>query len=137
MISASRMTAVAIHSDQDLVHVNHAVCNLVKRLGFDVADVTRIARAASHLARNILDHAGRGRMVCRHLHHGNQVGVELEFSDAGPGIADTTRAMSIGYSTIGRPGLGLPSASVAMDDVRIRTRPGRGTCVVARKWRSK
>ncbi len=135
MISASRTSAVPVHTHVDVLLVHRVVRNTANRIGFGMADATRIADAASELARNVVEHAGRGEVVIRHIEHPDKIGLELEVSDGGPGIADIEQATAEGFSTVGRPGMGLPTAKAVMDDVRVRSKEGRGTCVVARKWR--
>ncbi len=134
MVSASGITAIPIRNERDVVLVKNAVRHAASRMGLAITDATRVAVAASELARNIIDHAIRGGMVLRHIKRGPHVGLELEFSDEGPGIADVDHAMAEVCST-GRTGVGLRTAKAVMDEVRITSRAGRGTRVVAKKWR--
>lgn len=77
-------------------------------LGFDDVDRTRIEIAILELTRNILAHAERGSITVREIEHNEQRGIEIEASDNGPGIADTTLALRDGYSTKQTLGTGLP-----------------------------
>jgi serine/threonine-protein kinase RsbT len=69
------------------------------------------------------------------LHNGSKVGVELQFADSGPGIADLNRVLAGGFSTAKSLGLGLSGTKRLVDDFNIDTEPGRGTKVVVRKWK--
>ena len=46
--------------------------------------------------------------------------------DAGPGIADIDRAMTVGYTTYGGRGLGLPGSRRLMDEFEISSEIDRG-----------
>jgi serine/threonine-protein kinase RsbT len=63
------------------------------------------------------------------------VGLELEFTDHGPGIADLNRALAGGFSTSRSLGLGLSGTKRLVDEFDIDTRPGHGTKIVIRKWK--
>ena len=63
------------------------------------------------------------------------MGLQLEFVDDGPGIADLDRALAGGFSTSKSLGLGLSGTKRLVDEFQIQTEPGRGTNVVIRKWK--
>lgn len=132
---AEQTAEVAITSDQDIITVRKAARDLAKEVGFGVTDVTRIITAASELARNINSYAGSGVMRCRRLSKGGQAGVELEFLDEGPGIADLDSAMQPGVSSGRGLGLGLAGTRRLMDEMEVSPREGGGTRIVVRKWR--
>lgn len=125
---------VAIKSESDIVAVRKTVRNEAIRLGFGITDATRIVTAASELARNIVLYAGSGIMGWRTLDVPEGTGIELTFSDDGPGISDVELAMQSGYSTSGGLGLGLPGAKRLMDDLQVSTEVGKGTAITVRKW---
>ncbi len=127
---------VAIRVEGDVVVARRTVRDAATRMGFGITDTTRIVTAASELARNIIKYAREGEMFVRTIEQ-NGPGLELEFSDHGPGIPDVDQAMAEGYSTTGGLGMGLPGARRLMDEMRIRSTVGQGTCVVVRKWRRK
>jgi serine/threonine-protein kinase RsbT len=54
--------------------------------------------------------------------------------DAGPGIADIDLAMTVGHTTYGGRGLGLPGSQRLMDEFDITSEVGRGTTVTMTKW---
>jgi serine/threonine-protein kinase RsbT len=128
---------VPIRTEGDIVVARRAVREAANGLGFGITDVTRIVTAASELARNIVKYAVEGTLRVTTIEHDGSIGLELEFSDRGPGIADIPRAMAEGFSTTGGLGMGLPGARKLMDDLRIESRVGEGTLVVIRKWRKR
>lgn len=103
-------------------------------LGFDDVDRTRIEIAILELTRNILAHAERGSITVREIELNEQRGIEIEASDNGPGIADTTLALRDGYSTKQTLGTGLPGVKRLMDEFEIESQVGVGTVVRARRW---
>ncbi len=132
---AAAETVVPIHVEGDVVLARRAVRDAASRMGFGITDTTRIVTAASELARNIVKYAGTGTMLVRAIEREGHPGLELVFADRGPGIPDLALAMREGYSTTGGLGMGLPGAKRLMDELRIQSKVGEGTCVVVRKWR--
>jgi serine/threonine-protein kinase RsbT len=96
------------------------------------------ASAASELATNILRYAGKGVLVVS-LVRGYLTGIEgieLLACDDGPGIPDINKAMQVQYSSRANSlGLGLPSVKNMMDDFFIESVQGKGTRVLAYKWK--
>ena len=113
----------------------HGFCRLA---GFGAVLSAHVATAASELANNLWMHTARGGQLqvqsCSHPQQPGRIGVQLECSDDGPGMADTSLAMRDGYSTAGGMGCGLPGVQRLMDDFEIRSTPGLGTNVRACKW---
>jgi serine/threonine-protein kinase RsbT len=107
---------------------------MAKNIGFGAIDQARIATAVSELARNIVVHARQGQMTARPMERSARKGIELEFIDEGPGIADIEQAMQDGYSTARSMGMGLPGARRLMDEFKIQSTVGVGTTVVCGKW---
>jgi serine/threonine-protein kinase RsbT len=87
------------------------------------------------LGRNVWVHAQSGIARIAVLRGSNRVGLELEFADRGPGIADLQRALAGGYSTAKSLGLGLSGTKRLVDEFNIDTEPGKGTRIVIRKWK--
>ena len=94
-----------------------------------------VATAISELARNIVLYALRGEMVFRLESNGEKPILVITARDEGEGIADVRQAMQDGYSTTGRLGVGLPGVKRLMDEFEISSMVGRGTVVVAKKWK--
>jgi serine/threonine-protein kinase RsbT len=127
---------LAIRSEGDIVATRHTVREIATKLGFGITDITRIVTAASELARNVYKYGGGGILRWRQLTAEARSGLELQFVDQGPGIADVSKALEVGYSTGRGLGLGLPAAKRLMDELEIQSEAGRGTCVTLRKWRA-
>jgi serine/threonine-protein kinase RsbT len=126
---------IRIDKEADIVAVRQQVRELAKEYRFDQFAVAALTTAASELSRNVWVHAHQGISRIRVLRNGNKVGLELEFVDQGPGIADLDRALAGGFSTARSLGLGLSGTRRLVDDFKIDTAPGRGTKVVIRKWK--
>ena len=128
------VTKIDIRSEGDIVSVRQAVRKECARIGFGLTDVTRIVTAASELARNVFRYAGQGTVYMTSALRDVVPGVELKFSDQGPGIPDVDAAMTMGFSTRKGLGLGLPGARRLMDDMVVTSQVGVGTTVIIRKW---
>ena len=126
---------IRIDKEADIVAVRQRVRELAKEYRFDQFEVAALTTAASELSRNVWVHAQKGVARITVLHNGRKVGLELEFVDQGPGIADLTRALAGGFSTARSLGLGLSGTRRLVDDFHIDTEVGRGTKVVVRKWK--
>jgi serine/threonine-protein kinase RsbT len=126
--------AIAIASATDIVTARQRGRELAARLGFSASDQTVVATAISELARNILEYARTGQVEVGVAQRGSRIGVVVVALDAGPGIADVSRAMQDGYSTGKGLGLGLPGVRRLMDEFVMVSAPGKGTCVTVRKW---
>jgi serine/threonine-protein kinase RsbT len=127
--------AVGIESEGDIVVARRAVREAATKAGFGLTDITRIVTAASELARNIFQYAGKGAMHWRYIEGNGRLGLELQFVDQGPGIADVEMAMEQGYSTGDGLGMGLPGAKRLMDEMEIQSKAGQGTSITIKKWR--
>ena len=129
------MERVDIRCEEDVVHARQRARDLSQAAGFSLVDRTRIATAASELARNVYRYAQSGFMEVEEVHDAQgRLGLRLIFIDAGPGIADVAQAMGDGYSTSGGMGIGLPGSRRLMDEFHLESAPGRGTRVEVCKW---
>ena len=126
---------VRIDSDVDIVTARHKGRELARSLGFSTTDLALIATAISELARNIVLYAPGGEIALKSAEGNNGVGIVVVAADAGPGIADVAEAVQDGYSTSGGLGLGLGGVRRLMDEFDIVSAAGRGTKVVAKKWK--
>jgi serine/threonine-protein kinase RsbT len=126
---------IRIEKEVDIVAVRQLVRDLTKAHRFDQFAIAAITTAASELSRNVWVHAKSGSARISVLENGRKIGLELQFSDQGPGIADLNRALAGGYSTANSLGLGLSGTKRLVDEFHIETGPGRGTKIVIRKWK--
>ena len=125
---------VGIASAADIVAARQEGRALASGLGFSPSDLTVIATAISEVARNIVEHAGRGEIQLSQCQENGRVGVCVVAADKGPGIHDLERALRDGYSTHKGLGLGLPGARRLMDEFEVVSEVGLGTTVTMRKW---
>lgn len=123
-----------IKSDQDVVAARKQGRALAVKLDFSSSDSTLIATAISELARNIVSYARQGEIRIISQNSGRP-GIVIVASDAGPGIDDIPQAMRDGFSTSGSLGLGLPGVRRLMDEFEIASEKGKGTTVIAKKWK--
>ena len=126
---------VSIETEGDIVAARRAVRDAAARAGFGVTDVTRIVTAASELARNTFQYAGKGLMHWRLVEDSGRQGLELRFVDQGPGIPDVNLAFQQGHSTGKGLGMGLPGTKRLMDEMEIQSDPRQGTTITVKKWR--
>ena len=133
--SEADMSTISIEKEADIVAVRQQARELAKELHFDQFAVAALTTAASELSRNVWVHAQRGVARIRILRNGSRVGVELEFVDHGPGIADLNRVLAGGFSTSKSLGLGLSGTKRLVDEFDIDSKPGHGTKIVIRKWK--
>jgi serine/threonine-protein kinase RsbT len=128
-------TRVTVVTDTDIVTARMHGREMAVQLGFPSGPATLIATAISELARNILLYAKRGEITLTPVRTMTRRGLMVVARDDGPGIPDVERALQDGYSTSGRLGLGLPGVRRLVDEFSIDTQAGRGTTVVAKKWK--
>ena len=128
---------VPVQSDLDIIAARHQGRALAARLGFSSCEATIVATAISELARNIVIYADHGEITFGVETEGDWSTLVITARDEGPGIADVTLALRDGYSTSGRPGVGLPGVRRLMDAFDICSRRGFGTVVVVKKTRQR
>lgn len=135
MTSPGQPLVLPLHADEDVVRLRKQVRESMIAMRFGLVEQTKYITAASELARNVLRYGGGGEGHINYLRDGARQGLELRFSDQGPGIADIPLALSDGYTSGGGLGLGLGGAKRLSDEFRIDTAPGAGTTVTIVKWK--
>jgi serine/threonine-protein kinase RsbT len=126
---------IAVRSSDDVVRVRQAVRARAIEAGFGIVDQTKLVTAASEIARNTVVYGGGGTLVIEIVREGARRGVQLTFSDSGPGITDLKAAMTDGYTTGGGLGLGLSGAKRLSNEFSIESTPGQGTTVTLARWK--
>jgi len=126
---------LAIGTSEDIVRMRQLVREHAIAQGFSLVDQTKIVTAASELARNILNYAGKGQLEIEPVANGARKGLRLVFSDKGPGIADIELAMKDGYTTGGGMGLGLGGSRRLASEFSIESKVGEGTRVSLTRWK--
>jgi serine/threonine-protein kinase RsbT len=135
ILQSTDLSEIRIDKEADIVAVRQQARELARQYQFDQFAVAALTTAASELSRNVWVHAQKGIARIRVLRNGRRIGVELEFVDQGPGIADLNRALAGGFSTSKSLGLGLSGTKRLVDEFSIDTQPGNGTKIVIRKWK--
>jgi len=126
---------VAVRSSDDVVRVRQAVRARAIEVGFGIVDQTKLVTAASEIARNTVDYGGGGTLRIEIVREGVRRGVQLTFSDNGPGISDIKAAMTDGYTSGSGLGLGLSGAKRLSNEFSIESAPGKGTTVTLARWK--
>jgi serine/threonine-protein kinase RsbT len=126
---------IAVRGSDDVVRVRQAVRARAIEAGFGIVDQTKLVTAASEIARNTVVYGGGGTLVIEIVREGARRGVQLTFSDSGPGITDLKAAMTDGYTTGGGLGLGLSGAKRLSNEFSIESTPGQGTTVTLARWK--
>jgi serine/threonine-protein kinase RsbT len=105
-------------------------------LGFGLIDLTKIVTAASELARNTLEYGHGGEVDIEELENERgRLGIKMTFTDQGPGIADLKLALTDGFTSGSGMGMGLPGSKRLMSELTIDSVIGKGTRVIAIKWK--
>ncbi|HET9395300.1 MAG TPA: anti-sigma regulatory factor [Nitrospiraceae bacterium] len=130
-----RDEVIALRSTDDIIKARQLVRDCAVLQGLSLVDQTKLVTAASELARNTLVHGGGGEMCLRAVNEGTRRGVQVTFTDQGPGIADVELAMTDGYTTGGGLGLGLSGSKRLVNEFVIESKPGKGTTVRIVRWK--
>ncbi len=129
------IVVVEIRSSEQVSAARRQVQSRATAIGLSTLDMTKFVTAASELARNVLVHGGGGTMTLRHIHRDGKPGLQLDFEDQGPGIADVSLALRDGYTTANSLGLGLGGAQRLVHEFEIISHPGAGTHVRIAQWK--
>lgn len=123
-----------VETEGDIITARQVGREIASHLGFSLSDLTLIATAISEIARNMVDHAGRGEMFFYTCENNARAGICITARDKGPGIEDIEQAMEDGWTSKNGLGLGLPGSRRIMDEFAIESVKGQGTTVVMKKW---
>jgi signal transduction histidine kinase len=117
-----------ISVEDDVVLVRQRARQITAALGFDAQEQTRVATALSEIARNALQHAGRGTVRFELAEETSAADLVLTVTDSGPGIADVDAA-SAGPRGSNAALTGITAARKLMDGFSLESKPGQGTIV--------
>ena len=127
---------VEIRSPEQVTTARKVVQARAVAIGLSTLEMTKFVTAASELARNALVHGGGGKMTMLDIQRDGKPGLQLDFEDEGPGIADVTLALRDGFSSGKSLGLGLGGAQRLVQHFEIvSSRPGAGTHVRIAQWK--
>jgi len=122
------LTALIAHED-DIVAVRQRVRRISEHLGFGVQDQTRIATAASEIARNAYGYAGGGKVEYGLDEDREGQVLVVRISDRGPGISDLSEILEGRYCSSTGLGIGITGSRRLMDRFEISSVLGQGTIV--------
>jgi serine/threonine-protein kinase RsbT len=133
--TVQKTETIPIQNSSDVVMVRQRVRAWTIEMNFSLVEQTKIVTAASELGRNTLEHGGGGSLELGLLINGARRGLQLCFSDQGPGIPDVALALRDGYTSGSGMGLGLGGSKRLMSEFQIDTKPGAGTRITAIRWK--
>jgi len=122
----------AIADGSQVAEARRLVGDYARSHGLPEARRGEVAIVVTELATNLLKHGGGGQILADAFDDRDGAGLELLALDRGCGMADVERCIGDGYSTAGSPGNGLGAIMRLSDQMRIYSRPGRGTAIVVR-----
>jgi len=117
--------------EDDVITARQAGRDMARQLGLGLADQTRLATAISELARNVIQHAGKGTCFVTDESNQSMIRIQVVVEDRGPGIPDIEKAMEYGFSSTGGLGVGLPGARSLIDEFNIKSRRGHTKVTIA------
>jgi len=112
------------------------VASLASQMNFTLSDIEELKVVVSEAVSNSIIHGYDGQPSGMILLEAASEGdvLELRVTDSGKGIADIQKAMEPAYSTDPeRMGLGFVFMQSFMDELRVESQPGEGTCVILSK----
>lgn len=137
MKSTNYITMEFLSRSSNEAFARTAVACFAAQLDPTLDELGDIKTAVSEAVTNAIVHAypdtlGRIVVKARILHEKE---LEITVRDWGQGIADVEKARQPMYTTGGeeRSGMGFTIMESFMEGLRVRSNPGKGTCVVMRK----
>ena len=122
---------VGVTDPSAAAEVRRRATALAATLGFDEADVGRVAIVVTEVATNLIKHAGGGEILGRAVVKGTRSSLEILALDRGPGIGSVDAALRDGYSSAGSAGTGLGAIRRASSEFDIYSTRGGGTAILA------
>ncbi len=134
------MNRTPVVHELDVFDARRALLHIAKQAGFDKKRSYYLLTAMTELGNNIVVHSHGGALsiwggyrIDADTAERTIVGLKLEARDEGPGIANLSRAMEEGYSSINSMGCGLSGVLRLMDEFDIQSSE-QGTRVEAWMW---
>lgn len=124
---------VEVATDGDVLVARNKGWYLCQEVEFPSNLKVTLVTVITELARNIVQYAGKGKIDIS-VSSVAPAYVQVVASDSGPGIKDLSGILSGNYKSSSGLGLGLKGVKRLMDECEIRTGPGTGTTVTAKKF---
>ena len=122
---------VGVTDPSAAAEVRRRATALATTLGFDEADVGRVAIVVTEVATNLIKHAGGGEILGRAVVKGTRSSLEILALARGPGIGSVDAALRDGYSSAGSAGTGLGAIRRASSEFDIYSTRAGGTAILA------
>ena len=132
---APRDRTIPITGEASVVVARTEAKRLAMKMGFRPVLQTKVATAASELARNIYLYAGEGEIILQ-VRTAPRNGVAVIARDRGPGIPDVQAVLTGRFQSRTGMGMGLRGVRSIADAFSIRSVPGEGTEVIAEFYRT-
>lgn len=139
--------SIEIREEAHVGMARRAVHEFAQGLSFAETELAEIDIVVQEIATNAVSYATGGGRIHFTRTLGEEVGLELFYWDAGPGIYNIDRALRDGVSTSGSLGAGLGAIRRLMDEFEVYStvhqtarlsfpprRTSHGTALLARKW---
>ncbi len=125
---------VPIETEADIVTARSGARLVCEKIGFSLASQIKVSTAVSELARNIVQYAGKGKIIVTTVFENDRRGIEVSASDGGPGIENLKTILDGNYRSRSGMGKGLTGTRALMDEFDIQTETEKGTKIVVRKY---
>jgi len=127
-VSFDLQVPFAIQEESQVGQARRRAQTMAANAGLSEEEANRVSIIASEAATNLVKHGSGGEVLLRELHSG----MEVIAIDKGKGMADVSKCLSDGYSTVGTAGTGLGAIRRMSSVFDIYSRPGLGTALVSR-----
>jgi anti-sigma regulatory factor (Ser/Thr protein kinase) len=121
-----------IEDSSQIGECRRQLTRLAQDLLFSETEVGQIAIVLNELAKNILQHAGKGEILIREICRSSEAGkygIEMMALDRGPGMNNPSACLIDGFSTGSTPGTGLGAVQRLAQDFDLYSKPGKGTVI--------
>lgn len=137
-MDAAERLEIKIANEADILKSRNKIrVFIMNNLHFSLLERMHALTALSELTRNIFKYAGEGKVVADILQKPNgKKGIQLVFSDSGPGIPDIDEALKpkpISKYQTGM-GIGLSGSKKLADEFDIESAEGKGTIITWIRW---
>ena len=122
----------AVADPSQVAEARRLAVGYAQRHGLPESRAAQLALVVTELGTNLLKHGSGGEILTQTFDDRDGTGIEVLALDRGAGMADIERCVADGYSTAGSPGNGLGAVMRQSNLVRIWSRSGRGTAIMAR-----